>query len=104
MSVEKCKYRLLDDSPVLVPDENVICTTSPKGKTICLNDSGSPLTLNNTLIGIASFHFNCNKRFPDVFTNVFAYKTWIQSFLNTELEYKYEYGEYLAQLKNNSKN
>ncbi|KAG6461945.1 hypothetical protein O3G_MSEX012955 [Manduca sexta] len=48
---------------------------------ICMGDSGSPLTQNNQLIGLASYVGNkdCRKTRLNFFTNVPTYTSWIKS-------------------------
>lgn len=81
MTVEECKQRLAK-ARYMDPDESFICTSSPRGKTICLHDSGSPLSLDGSLVGIASANFNCDNRYPDLFTNVFPYVQWLREIAN----------------------
>lgn len=48
-------------------------------------DSGSGLYYNGTVIGIASYApFGCAQDFPDVFTNVFQFLTWINETMDFE--------------------
>ena len=44
-------------------------------------DSGGPLTANNEVVGIASWVVPCGKGYPDVYTNVYAYRSWIKSII-----------------------
>lgn len=82
LSVAECRRKYVNFSSFHA-DKMLICTHSPRGKTVCGHDSGSPLTLNGTLIGIASVDFNCVTENPDIFTNVYPYVEWIES--NTQM-------------------
>ncbi|CAL1684659.1 unnamed protein product [Lasius platythorax] len=59
-----------------------ICTLTIKGEGMCNGDSGSPLVDDDddddVLVGLVSFGvLPCGSGFPDVFTRVFYYRTWI---------------------------
>ncbi|XP_072743936.1 chymotrypsin-2-like [Anoplolepis gracilipes] len=57
-----------------------ICTLTTKGEGMCNGDSGSPLVADDVLVGLVSFGMlPCGSGFPDVFTRVFYYRTWITS-------------------------
>lgn len=53
-----------------------LCTFNA-GKGMCRGDSGAPLVLNGELIGIASWAIPCADRYPDVYTRISSYLTWI---------------------------
>ncbi|XP_055531493.1 chymotrypsin-2-like [Wyeomyia smithii] len=61
-----------------------ICTFTQEGQGICQGDSGSPLVKDGNVIGIASFglgfppEYSCAAGFPDAFTRVSHYYTWIR--------------------------
>ncbi|EDW84349.1 uncharacterized protein Dwil_GK14090 [Drosophila willistoni] len=63
-------------------DENVICVSTPDGKSTCHGDSGGPLVTNdgNLLIGITSFgsDYGCQTGAPAGFTRVTSYLEWIK--------------------------
>ncbi|KAH1014930.1 hypothetical protein HUJ05_012731 [Dendroctonus ponderosae] len=57
-----------------------ICTTGMQnGKNICLGDSGSPLVVNGTQVGIASYgsDLGCSVGAPGVFTRLTSYYFWL---------------------------
>ncbi|XP_058799503.1 chymotrypsin-2-like [Phymastichus coffea] len=54
-----------------------ICTYTKAGEGICHGDSGSPLVVDGTQIGIASFVEPCAVGKPDVFARVFTFLDWI---------------------------
>lgn len=70
------------------PEEKAICATPLAGSTVCNGDSGGPLTYkdsdgNNQQIGIVSYGpSGCGVRAPSVYTEIYAYKDWIQNKLN----------------------
>nr|ABZ04015.1 serine protease 7 [Costelytra zealandica] len=59
--------------------DSQICTLSTVGKGACNGDSGGPLVRNDNKaqLGIVSLGFSCAEGFPDVFTRVSSYITWI---------------------------
>lgn len=60
-------------------DENVVCTTNINGTGLCYGDHGNPLVQNyDTLVGIASWFFECNSRYPNVYQKVYPYLQWIK--------------------------
>lgn len=54
-----------------------VCALTQAGQGICRADSGSPLAVDNELIGVASFGVSCATGVPDVFTRVHPYSDWI---------------------------
>lgn len=71
------KHSLFALANVIGP--NVICTSNPREKGLCLGDRGNPLVANRTLVGIASWCIDCNSNYPNVYTKVFSYRKWIQT-------------------------
>lgn len=61
--------------------ENFICTKNPIDTGISYAEFGSPMVVNNTLVGIASWNAECLPG-PNVFTNVFTHLDFIKSQLN----------------------
>ncbi|XP_053689365.1 chymotrypsin-1-like [Sabethes cyaneus] len=65
-----------------------ICTFTQEGQGICRGDSGSPLVKQGKVIGVASFGLgfpperSCAAGFPDGFTRVSHYYTWIKDTIN----------------------
>ncbi|CAD6233365.1 GSCOCT00007157001.2-RA-CDS [Cotesia congregata] len=55
-----------------------ICVLKGWGTGVCVGDSGGPLTYNNEVHGIASWVVPCAEGYPDVFTRVYYYLSWIQ--------------------------
>lgn len=53
------------------------CTNGGYAQGVCRGDSGSPLSLNNELVGIVSFGVSCAVGVPDVHTRVYKYVDWI---------------------------
>lgn len=45
-------------------------------------DSGGPLAVDNELVGIVSFGFQCAIGLPDVYTSVYYYKKFIEEAVN----------------------
>ncbi|XP_076675718.1 chymotrypsin-2-like [Andrena cerasifolii] len=54
-----------------------LCTFLGRNKGVCNGDSGGPLVVNNVQVGIVSFGRACALGYPDVYTRVYSYKSWI---------------------------
>jgi trypsin len=55
-----------------------VCTSSPAGQGACHGDSGGPLIdQSGQQIGVVSWGYPCAKGFPDVFTSVPFFLSWI---------------------------
>ncbi|XP_050465746.1 chymotrypsin-1-like [Cataglyphis hispanica] len=54
-----------------------ICTLTKAGQGACHGDSGSPLVSNGSQVGIVSFGSPCAVGYPDVFTRVSSFTSWI---------------------------
>ncbi|XP_043803204.1 chymotrypsin-1-like [Apis laboriosa] len=72
ISREKCEY-VYNRSM-----KNNICTLNKEIEGVCMGDSGSPLVVNGKEVGIVSFGIPCAMGFPDVYTSVFSYESWIK--------------------------
>lgn len=77
---KECEQRLAHISYV---QENQICTLTNRGEGACHGDSGGPLveeTVNEReVIGIVSWGSPCANGYPDVFTKVAAFRSWIDN-------------------------
>ncbi|KAF2883771.1 hypothetical protein ILUMI_22403 [Ignelater luminosus] len=61
-----------------VADDTQLCTAVLSGSGACSGDSGGPLVCKGVQYGIASFVLQeCGAGYPDVYTNVAAYRQWI---------------------------
>ncbi|XP_043793647.1 chymotrypsin-1-like [Apis laboriosa] len=73
MSNEECQKR--------IPNYHIyngqLCTFKKKGVGICMGDSGGPLVYNGQLIGIASWVIPCAQGYPDAYTRVTQYRSFI---------------------------
>ncbi|XP_020809022.1 serine proteases 1/2-like [Drosophila serrata] len=65
----------------LVVTSKVICVDGSNRTSICSGDSGGPLALDGTLIGVTSFgaEDGCEIGFPAGFTRVTSYLDWIKT-------------------------
>ncbi|KAF5287789.1 hypothetical protein FQA39_LY15725 [Lamprigera yunnana] len=55
-----------------------ICTFTKRGEGACHGDSGGPLASETAQVGIVSWGQPCAINYPDVFTRVSSYITWIE--------------------------
>ena len=119
LSNEQCKeklvqsYQELDNATYSTDDvgltDGMICASySGSAKGSCQGDSGGPLIVNTNQgwqqIGIVSFGIGCaNAAFPDVFTRVGNFATWINTLTKAvEFEPNYDFAitpQYQAQKK-----
>lgn len=74
--------RAFADLNVPIFNNGTLCAASDKRATgICSGDSGGPLVHNNKLIGVASWAKGCAEGYPDGFTRVSEYLSWIGMYL-----------------------
>lgn len=74
-----CKRRYAN-KPQLAANirQGTLCTLS-SGRGVCDGDNGGPLTVNGELVGLVSWATrDCASGYPDVYTRVATYRTWIQ--------------------------
>lgn len=57
--------------------DSIICTFNQPGEGVCSGDSGSPLTFNGEIIGIASWVIPCASGWPDAYTRITYFRAWI---------------------------
>lgn len=55
-----------------------ICTYTDYGEGACHGDSGGPLVVSNVLVGVVSWGRPCGVGYPDVFTRISSFVSWIQ--------------------------
>ncbi|XP_061398819.1 transmembrane protease serine 2-like [Musca vetustissima] len=61
-------------------DSSEFCLAHPLKEGSCYGDAGNGAVYNNKLYGVSNFVVGaCGSRFPDVFTNVVHYLSWIES-------------------------
>lgn len=58
-------------------DGYILCAKRIKYEKNCLGDSGSPLTCDQILVGIASSLAGCHWGYPDIFMDISYYYNWI---------------------------
>ncbi|KAK5638861.1 hypothetical protein RI129_013156 [Pyrocoelia pectoralis] len=73
ISIKQCKSSL----PGYPITDNHVCTFQSKDKGSCQGDSGGPLVYNGLQVGIVSWGIPCAKGYPDIFTAVAPYISWI---------------------------
>ncbi|GAB0096390.1 hypothetical protein DMENIID0001_118960 [Sergentomyia squamirostris] len=56
-----------------------ICAGGVTGRGACNGDSGGPLAVGNTAIGIVSWGIPCARGFADVYDRVSSHRTWIMN-------------------------
>ncbi|GBP77386.1 Chymotrypsin-1 [Eumeta japonica] len=74
LSVSDCQEYYQRINPVV---DTQICSLTRAGEGACHGDSGGPLIEGDSLVGIVSWGMPCARGYPDVYTRVFAFKTWI---------------------------
>ncbi|EEB20304.1 chymotrypsin, putative [Pediculus humanus corporis] len=77
---EECQRRFKPNGSKLHPGH--ICLGSTPNSGVCFGDSGSPLLLEeddrNFAVGVVSWGIPCAVGFPDVFSRVSYYSSWLQ--------------------------
>lgn len=58
--------------------KEIMCTNAEENRGACPGDSGGPLVLNNELVGIVSWGYDCGLKIPNMYTKVGAYLKWIE--------------------------
>lgn len=61
-----------------LPINITLCASGPADGFMCSGDSGSPLTANNTLVGLASQASACGPKHPSVFTRISEFHQWVE--------------------------
>lgn len=78
ISVSKCQKTM----PVT---DTQVCTFTKKGEGICYGDSGGPLvSAGHILQGIVSFGIPCAAGYPDVYSRVYSFLSWIDETIKTD--------------------
>lgn len=63
-------------------DYNKVCASTRYGQGVCSGDSGGPLFIGRTVIGLASWSFvPCGTELPDGWERVFSHRNWILSII-----------------------
>lgn len=75
ISITKCKSMLTG------LNNGHLCTLTRSGEGACFGDSGSPLSSNGKQIGITSAVIPCAIGYPDIFTRVSFYASWINFYI-----------------------
>ncbi|XP_076678240.1 trypsin-1-like [Andrena cerasifolii] len=60
--------------------EAKICVEAPGGKGVCNGDEGGPVTVDDQLAGLVSWHYGCGEKgYPDVHTELYPVRDWVMS-------------------------
>lgn len=77
ISLEDCVHAHNSSKQPIMETE--LCTLTTKGEGACQGDSGGPLVdANGVQVGIVSWGKPCALGYPDVFTRVYSFLTWIK--------------------------
>ncbi|XP_055317841.1 chymotrypsin-1-like [Sitodiplosis mosellana] len=83
ISNDECRRRSIAQAPI--KDNITLCAYSGPGTGICKGDSGGALIHENRIIGISSWGLPCARGFPDGFTRISEFTTWIDGFIKLSL-------------------
>ncbi|XP_058798327.1 chymotrypsin-1-like [Phymastichus coffea] len=83
MARDKCQKKMSNPEKIKISDSQV-CAFRSDNKSPCFGDSGSPLATEEELIGVFSWidGDHCALGIPDIYTNVYEHKGYIQNILN----------------------
>ncbi|XP_037045238.1 trypsin-7-like [Bradysia coprophila] len=77
---EQCRQIYKENANIL--PSMFCCGLKSGGKDACKGDSGGPITLGNSLVGIVSFGMGCARpNVPGVYTRVSYFSNWIKTYL-----------------------
>ncbi|XP_053601749.1 chymotrypsin-2-like [Plodia interpunctella] len=57
--------------------DSQICSLTRSGEGACHGDSGGPLVEGDSIVGVVSWGMPCARGYPDVYSRVYSFKTWI---------------------------
>lgn len=75
---EECRS-LHTDIPASFIFNSTLCSFTRAGEGICMGDSGGSLVVGGEAVGIASWTIPCASGFPDSWTRVSYYRSWIDN-------------------------
>ncbi|KAM3960023.1 trypsin beta [Aphomia sociella] len=75
LAQSECEAAYEDVESVTIYDQ-VFCASSD-GTSLCIGDSGAPLIIGETLMGLSSYYGACNDSTPDVFSRIDRHTGWI---------------------------
>ncbi|KAL6265053.1 hypothetical protein P5V15_005144 [Pogonomyrmex californicus] len=80
-SQKDCKSQIEEETnqKMTIKDSHICTLTLKKREGACNGDSGGPLVANGTQIGIVSFGTPCALGYPDVYTRVSKFISWINT-------------------------
>ncbi|OXU21280.1 hypothetical protein TSAR_010708 [Trichomalopsis sarcophagae] len=79
ISTEQCRKDMPSWATV---HSTYVCTFVKKGAGACSGDSGGPLVANDKIIGVVSGGIPCAVGYPDVFTNVYKYLSYVNKIID----------------------
>ncbi|XP_053618771.1 trypsin-3-like [Plodia interpunctella] len=75
ISYDECQAAYEDSESVTIYD-HVICVAA-EGTSLCSGDSGAPMIIGETLVGLSSYHGTCDDTTPNVFSRIDRHTGWI---------------------------
>ncbi|XP_053618889.1 trypsin delta-like isoform X2 [Plodia interpunctella] len=75
LPLDECQAIFSGSNAVTIGDP-VICAAAP-GRSVCVGDSGAPMVIGETLVGLSSYYDGCGDDKPDVFARIDRYTNWI---------------------------
>lgn len=83
---EECLELIPEEDKHSVHKGSLCITQLGQGRGICSGDSGGPLTVNDELVGVASWVSSyCGSDDPDVYTRVSDYLNWIEEHITKKV-------------------
>lgn len=74
---EECKKKHMLSTASMIYSGS-LCTFTKSQEGMCMGDSGGPLVINGELVGLVSWGIPCGAGYPDVFTRVSEFSSWVK--------------------------
>ncbi|XP_059622537.1 transmembrane protease serine 9-like [Phlebotomus argentipes] len=78
---DECRSRMGGNANMIF--DHKICAGGVQGQGACSADSGGPLAVGNTVIGIVSWGIPCARGFPDAYDRVSYHRSWFLQYIES---------------------
>lgn len=81
ISIEECRQKMIKEDSTHAIYLSSLCALTTIKRGACAGDTGSPLTLKGSLIGVHLLSYGCGEDYPSVSIRVFTFKRWIRKMM-----------------------